>query len=87
MKRTLIQLDEDTYHKVRHRAFERKQSISAVVRELVSKGLAEGRQKKSGRLKDFKSVASGASKQAIRLPISEMHDEILADSFEGFREK
>ena len=87
MKRTLIQFDEDTYHKVRHRAFEKKQSISAVVRELVSKGLGNGKRKKYTRIEDFKSVGSGSSKPGRLAPVSERHDEALAEVYGDFIKK
>ena len=53
MKRTLIQFDEDTYQKLRNRAFEQEKSISSVVRELVAKGLAPGKRKKFTRVEQF----------------------------------
>jgi plasmid stability protein len=39
MKRTLVQLDEETYRKLRQQAFPRERSISSLVREMVTKGL------------------------------------------------
>jgi len=79
MKRTLIQFDEDTYYKLRHRAFERRQSISAVVRELVSRGLVSRKQKKYTRVDQFSSVGAGRSRQGRLSPVSEKHDEALAE--------
>ena len=79
MVRTLIQFDEDTYYKLRRRAFDEKQSISAVVRELVSKGLEKKRRRKFSRIEDFQSVSAGRSKQSGLAPVSESHDEALAE--------
>ena len=79
MKRTLIQFDEDTYQKLRNRAFERQKSISSIVRELVAKGLAPGKRKKFTRVEQFLSVGAGRSKQGRLSPVSERHDEALAE--------
>jgi hypothetical protein len=79
MKRTLIQFDEDTYHKLRHRAFEQGRSISSVARELVAKGLRSGKRKKYTRVDQFSFVGGGRSKQGRLSPVSERHDEALAE--------
>ncbi len=78
MKRTLIQFDEDTYHKLRHRAFEQGRSISSVARELVAKGLRSGKRKKLTRVDQLLSVGAGKSRQGRLSPVSERHDEALA---------
>jgi hypothetical protein len=83
MKRTLIQFDEETYGKLRHTAFERKQSVSALVRELVAKGLKTGKAKKFARLGDFSFIGSGSSKPGRLGPVSERHDEALTDIHSG----
>jgi hypothetical protein len=80
MKRTLIQFDEDTYHKLRTRAFERRQSIAAVVREMVGKGLDTGNAKKYTRIGDFSSIGAGSSAQGRLAPASVRHDEAWAES-------
>lgn len=80
MKRTLIQFDEDTYHKLRRHAFDKKQSISSVVRELVSRGLDGPKRKTFTRVSQFASVAAGKSKQGRLSPVSERHDEALVDA-------
>jgi plasmid stability protein len=83
MKRTLVQFDEDTYRKLRERAFRQERSISAVVRELIAKGLeGDGARKKPTRVSQFLSVGSGRSKQDRLSPVSEKHDEALAVAFE-----
>ena len=79
MRRTLIQFDEDTYHKLRRRAFEGKRSISSIVRELVAKGLEGGPRKKFTRVEQFSSVGAGRSKQGRLAPVSERHDKALAE--------
>jgi plasmid stability protein len=81
MKRTLIQFDEDTYHKLRHRAFEEKRSISSLARELIAKGLQPSKPKKRTRIEQFSSVASGKSKQGRLAPVSVRHDEALAEIY------
>jgi plasmid stability protein len=82
MRRTLIQLDEDTYRKLRQHAFRHERSISSVVRELVASGLEGGhRVRRRSRVSQFASVGSGRSKQDRRAPISERHDEALAAAF------
>ena len=81
MKRTLIQFDEDTYDKLRNQAFSRKQSISSVVRELVSKGLGSEKRKKYARIEDFSFIGGGSSDQGRLSPVSERHDEALAEIY------
>jgi hypothetical protein len=81
MKRTLIQFDEDTYNKLRHRAFEQKRSISSVARELVAKGLQTSKRKKRTRIEQFSFIGSGSSKQGRLAPVSERHDEALAEIY------
>ena len=80
MKRSLIQFDEETYHKLRRRAFEGKRSISSLVREFVAKGLEAGPRKKFTRVNQFSSVGAGRSKQSRLAPVSEHHDEALAEA-------
>ena len=80
MKRALIQFDEDTYHKLRRRAFDQKRSISSVVRELVEKGMQPPKPKKR-RIEQFSFIGSGSSKQGRLAPVSEHHDEALAEIY------
>jgi hypothetical protein len=79
MKRMLVQLEEDTYRKLRERAFREQRSISSVLRELVANGLesAAGR-KRAKRIGQFVSVRAGRSKQGRSAPVSEKHDAALA---------
>jgi predicted CopG family antitoxin len=85
MKRTLIQFDEDMYDKLRQRAFDKKQSISSVVREFVEKGLQQTKRRQFNRSADFQSVAAGSSQQGRLAPVSERHDEALAEIYERKR--
>ena len=83
MKRTSVQFDEDMYEKLRQRASEQKKSLASVVRELVAKGLNEGKRKKYRTLEDFSFVGSGFSKRGRLAPISERHDAALAEIYRG----
>lgn len=82
MKRTLVQFDDDTYRTLRQRAFRQERSISALVRELVARGLegSAGRERPT-RVGQFRSVRAGRSKQGRLSPVSEKHDEALAAAF------
>jgi plasmid stability protein len=82
MKRTLVQLDEDTYRKLRQRAFRQERSISSLVRELIAKGL-EGQtaRDRPTRVGQFASVRAGRSRQTGVSPVSEKHDDALAAAF------
>ncbi|MGH9173337.1 MAG: hypothetical protein ACRD1H_03210 [Vicinamibacterales bacterium] len=79
MRRTLVQLDEDTYRKLRERAFSQERSLSAVVREMVARGLSgEPARNRRTRVRRFSSVGAGRSTQGRLAPVSERHDEALA---------
>ncbi len=80
MRRTQIQLDDRTYEVLRRRAFERGCSISSYVREVLaySLGTAKGKQKPS--IKDFSFIGAGRSRQGRLAPVSEHHDEALAEA-------
>lgn len=80
MKRTLIQFDEETYEKLRTRAFEEGRSISSVTRELVALGLAPKAKRKITKARQLSFVASGRSRQGTLKPVSERHDEALLRS-------
>ena len=83
MRRTLIQLDEDTYQKLRQRAFREERSIASLVREMLANGLAAGAaRKKPAGVNQFLSVRAGRSKQRRPSRVSERHDEALAEAFE-----
>ena len=77
MKRTQVQLDEATYEMLRAQAFERGVSMSALLREVLRKGLGPAPARRR-RLRDFKFIGSGRSRQGKLAPVSERHDEALA---------
>jgi hypothetical protein len=79
MKRTVIQFDDETYQKVKQRAFDQERSMSSVVRELVAKGLDGRKRKKPTRAEQFSFVGAGRSRQGALAPVSERHDEALAE--------
>ena len=82
MKRTLVQFDDDTYRKLRLRAFRQERSISALVREMVAQGLEGGAaRERPTRIGQFLSVRAGRSNQRRLSPVSEKHDDALADAF------
>ena len=80
MKRTQIQLDEPTYDVLRSQAFRRGISMAALIRELLHKqlGLSSTRAR---RLDDLQFIGSGRSAESELDPISEKHDEALAEDF------
>jgi plasmid stability protein len=83
MRRTLVQFDEETYRKLRQRAFRQERSIASVVRELVANGLdAPAARVRSTEVSQFSSVRAGRSRQGRLAPISEKHDKALAAAFE-----
>lgn len=79
MKRTQIQLDERTYEVLRRRAFEKGCSISSFVREVLSYSLGTSGTKQRRNIKDFRFIGAGRSRQGKLAPVSERHDEALAE--------
>jgi hypothetical protein len=80
MKRAQIQFDDATYAALRRRAYEEHRSISSVVREELGKALLPKKPKKRLTLKDFPFVGAGRTKQGVLSPLSERHDEALAEA-------
>ena len=78
MKRTQIQIKDDTYEQLRKRAFEENTSIAAVIRDILDDSLGTKRPKLF-RLKDLHFVGIGSSEPSEYDPISERHDEFLGD--------
>ena len=79
----LVQLDESTYRKLREKAFRQERSISSLVRAMLVQGLeSDAARAKPKRVSQFLSVGVGRSKQGRLSPVSERHDEALADAFE-----
>ena len=86
VKRTQIQLDDETYEALRQRAHEERRSISALIREALTKSPAPGRRRLM-RLQDFRFVGSGRSRRVPWRPVSEQHDAALAEAFVGARKR
>jgi len=82
MKRTQIQLDEPTYEALRRRAFEERRSLSSLVRKLLADAMGAGGSRRRRSIKEFASVGAGHSRQGRLSPVSERHDEALADALE-----
>jgi hypothetical protein len=82
MKRIQIQLDESTYEALRRRAFQEKRSLSSLIRKLLAEALDTGGPARRRSLKEFASVGAGRSRQGRLSPVSERHDEALADALE-----
>ena len=80
MRRTQIQLDEPTYDMARRRAFSEGKSMAAVVREALTQYLTPGAARPMT-MDDFTFIGSGRSKSGDPRPLSERHDEALADDF------
>jgi hypothetical protein len=79
VKRTQIQLDEGTYEVLRRKAFERGCSISSFVREILAYSLGTGAAKQKRTLQEFRFIGIGTSRQGRLAPVSERHDEALAE--------
>ena len=80
MKRTQLQLDEPTYQLLRRKAFEEGMSMAAFIREILH-GYLNTAPQRPKQLKDFKFIGSGRSQPSPLDPISERHDEALAEDF------
>ena len=80
MKRTQVQLDEATYRLLRRMAFERGISLSALIRQTLQEHLKTGPAKR-WRVEDFTFIGSGCFDDGTLEPVSERHDEALAEAF------
>jgi len=80
MKRAQIQLEEDVYDQLRRRAFQQKKSISRLVRDIIKKEIAPTPNRATS-INNFRFIAAGRSDQASLKPVSERHDEALAEAF------
>ena len=80
MKRTMVQLSDGTYDALRRRAFHQGKSMSAVVRETLTGALDAAPRARQQTLGDFASVGAGRSRQGTLAPVSERHDEALAQA-------
>jgi prevent-host-death family protein len=75
MKRAQIQLEEEVYELLRHRAFKEKKSIAGVIREIVKRDISQTDPHPHSLVKDFTFIGRGRSKQGSLKPVSEWHDE------------
>jgi len=80
MKRAQIQLDEEVYELLRHRAFKEKKSVAGVIREIVKRDISQSDRHRSFSVKDFAFIGVGRSKQGHLKPVSERHDEALEEA-------
>ena len=79
MVRTQIQLKESTYREIKRIAYEKRKSMSEVVREILERTLEANRpRKKNLTLADFTFVGKFRSSGEN---ISENHDDYLAEDF------
>ena len=79
MKRTQIQLDEPTYKLARQKAFDEGVSMASVVREALRQYLTSD-QPYTPTIEDLGFVGIGRSEQGDLMPVSERHDEALAEA-------
>ncbi len=83
MKRTQIQLDDEMHAALRRLAYEQGRSMASVVRETLAKGFETRRPRKAASLRSFPFVGAGRSEQKTVSPVSERHDEALAEVLLG----
>jgi plasmid stability protein len=77
---TQIQLDDETYAAVRRKAYAERRSISAVVRDALGEKFGAKKGKKRLSLASFPFVGARSTRQGKRAPVSERHDEALAEA-------
>ena len=80
MIRMQIQLDETTYALAKRRACAEHKSVAAVVREALDQYLMPSARQPIG-LEGFTFIGSGQSGTDTPHPLSERHDEALAEDF------
>ena len=78
MRRTQIQLDEETHAALRRLAYEQGTSMASIIRDTLNRSLGARQRKRARSLADFPFVGAGRSRQAGLAPVSERHDEALA---------
>ena len=76
----MVQLNDRTCHALRRRAFQQGKSMSAIVRETLTSALDATSPARPRTLGDFASVGAGRSRQGALAPVSERHDEALAEA-------
>ena len=80
MIRTQIQLDETTYELAKQRAYAENKSLAAVVRDALDQYLMPSAMQPTG-IEAFTFIGSGQSESGTPHPLSERHDEALAEDF------
>lgn len=80
MIRTQVQLDETTYALAKQRAFAESKSLAAIIREALTQYLTSPNRRSSG-MDGFTFVGSGRSTAGGPYPLSERHDDALAEDF------
>ncbi len=78
MKRTQLQLDDKIYELLRRKAFEENVSMASLVRRALESYLTEQQTERPG-IEAFTFIGSGHSKQDVDGPVSERHDDALAE--------
>ena len=82
MKRTQLQLADATYQQLRQKAFEDGVPMARVIRDALATYLA-GEPRQPASIERFSFIASGQSSPSGLDPISERHDEALAEDLAG----
>lgn len=80
MRRTQVQLDEATYEFAQRRALSEGKSVAAVIREALGQRPTHPIHRRMT-VDDFTFIGSGRSKPTAPHPLSERHDEALAEDF------
>ena len=80
MKRTQLQLDDKIYELLRRKAFDENISMAALVRRAFESYQTERRIERPG-IEAFTFIGSGHSKPDKNGPVSERHDDALAEDF------
>ena len=80
MIRTQIQLDEATHALIKQKAYAENKSLAAVVRDALDQYLLSPGDRNAG-LDDFTFIGSGRSDPGTPSPLSERHDEALAQDY------
>ena len=80
MKRTQIQLDEETHAALRRLAYEQGASMASIIRDTLARSLGTKASRKPKSLRELPFVGSGRSDQKALAPVSERHDEALAEA-------
>ncbi len=83
MRRAQIQLDQAMHATLRRLAYERGTSISSIIRDTLTESLGKpsGKRRRAPRsVEEFPFVGAGRSDQKKHAPVSERHDEALAET-------